>query len=330
MSFWKDKKVLVTGGTGFIGSHVVEILIKEGAKVRVADSLVNSSLDNLGSVKGEFEFKELDLRNLNDSLIATEDMQVVLNLAAKVGGIKFNQEHPGTMFRDNILLSTNVLEAARQNKVNRFLAVSSACVYPRDCKIPTPETEGFVGVPEPTNEGYGWAKRMAEIQAVTYAREFCMKIAIARPYNCYGPRDHFDLEKAHVIPALIRRIFSGENPLKVWGSGEQSRAFIYVADFARGLIELTEKYPNADPVNIGTDEEVKIKDLVKMILDISGIKTETFFDVSKPSGQPRRNSDNSKARRKIGFEAEYDLPKGLQKTIDWYKNFYIKPKKGEQ
>ena len=318
MNFWKNKKVLVTGGAGFVGSHVVELLVEGGARVKVIDNLVNGVFTNLAQVEDEVEFVNGDLRNFDVCKDASRDMDIVLNIAAKVGGIAFNQKHPGTMFRDNIVINTNMLEAARLSNIERFLVVSSACVYPRFCKIPTPETEGFEGVPEPTNDGYGWAKRMAEFQASAYAREFGMKIAIARPYNAYGPRDHFDPEKSHVIPALIKRVFDGENPLTVWGDGEQSRAFLYVTDLAHGLLEVTEKYAETDPINLGTDEEIKIKDLVRLILDLSCKDIEFFFDTSKPSGQPRRNCDNTKAKAKIGFEAKVTLKEGLKKTIEWY------------
>lgn len=320
MNFWKNKKVLVTGGAGFIGSHVVEMLVANGAEVTVIDNLENGNMNNLSKVKSNIIFKNGDLKILDTCVNVSKNMDVVLNIAAKVGGIDFNQKHPGTMFRDNILINTNVLEATRIDNVERILAVSSACVYQRHCKIPTPESEGFKGVPEPTNDGYGWAKRMVEFQAQAYSREFGMKIAIARPYNAFGPRDHFDPEKSHVIPALIKRIFDGENPLTIWGSGEQSRAFLFVTDFARGLLEIVEKYPEADPINIGTDEEIKIKDLVKLILKITGKNPKIFFDLSKPEGQPRRNCDNTKAKEKIGFQANVSLNEGLKKTIEWYTN----------
>lgn len=319
MSFWKNRKALVTGGAGFIGSHVVEQLVAAGANVRVADNLENGKLINLDAVREDVEFLQLDLRSLDHCRRALRGVEVVLNLAAKVGGIGFNQKHPGTMFRDNVLMNTNILEAARLENVERFLTVSSACVYRRDCSIPTPETEGFIGTPEPTNFGYGWAKRIAEIQAQTYQQEYGMKISIARPYNAYGPRDHFDPEKSHVIPALIKRIYDGENPLIVWGNGEQSRAFLFVDDFAMGLIELIEKYPACDPVNIGTDEEIKIKDLVQLIVQIANKKTSVVFDASKPAGQPRRNADIAKAREKIGYEARVSLREGLERTISWYE-----------
>lgn len=319
MGFWDGKKTMVTGGVGFVGSHAVDMLVDLGAKVTVADNLKNSTMKNLDQVKDEIRLVEADITDLEQAKKACSGQDVVLNLVARVGGIGYNLDHPGTMFRDNVLMSTMVLEAARQCGVERFLTVSSACVYPRHCTIPTPETEGFLEDPEPTNFGYGWAKRVAEVQSRAYNMEFGMKIAIARPYNAYGPRDHFDPATSHVIPALIKRIYDDEDPLVVWGSGEQTRAFLYVKDFARGLIETVEKYPECDAVNIGTDEEVTIKDLVGLLLEVSGKDPEVAFDTSKPSGQPRRNCDTRKAREKVGFEARYTLKDGLTETIEWYR-----------
>ena len=318
MGFWEEKEVLVTGGAGFIGSHLVEILVKSGAKVTVADSMENGNLQNLSSVSKKIKLVKKDLRILSNCVNVSKDSEIVMNLAAIVGGVGYNQVHPGSMFHDNILLSTQMLEAARINDAERFLAVSSACVYPRFCAIPTPESEGFKDSPEPSNAGYGWAKRMAEFAAQSYAQEYGMKIAIARPYNTYGPRDHFEKERAHVIPSIMMRIFGGENPLVVWGNGKQSRSFVYVEDVARGLALITEKFPEAIPLNIGTDEEVEIGKLVSMLVSLSGKKTEISFDESKPSGQPRRNADTSLAKEKIGFTAKVSLKEGLKNSIDWY------------
>ena len=179
--------------------------------------------------------------------------------------------------------------------------------------------EGFKDAPEETNDGYGWAKRMAEFQAMAYHREFGMKIAIARPYNGYGPRDNFNPASSHVIAALVRRVVDGENPVAVWGDGAQTRAFLYVDDFARGLLEITEKYAECDPVNLGTDEEIRIKDLAGLIVKVAGSKAKLEFDPSRPSGQPRRNCDTRKAREKFGFEAKVRLEEGLAKTVAWYR-----------
>ena len=320
-SFWSGKKVLVTGGAGFIGSHVVEKLIKRNAKVSVLDNLQNGELRNLAGVKGEFKFVQGDCTDTATAEDACKGKDIVMNIAARVGGIEFNRTHQATMMRDNLLIGTVMLEAARKAGVERFLAVSSACVYPREASVPTPESEGFLTEPEPTNGGYGWAKRMADKLGMYYAEVFGMKVGIVRPYNCYGPRDHFDPEVSHVIPALIKRVFDGEDPVTVWGSGNQTRAFLYVEDMAEGMIQTIEKYPKPDPVNLGTDEEVSIKELIQRIIQISGINARVEFDTSKPDGSPRRNSDNTMMLEKIGFKPQTSLDEGLRKTIDWYRKY---------
>lgn len=320
-SFWKNKKVLVTGGTGFIGSHLVEKLVSRGAKVTVIDNLQNGKIKNISYLNGKVKFLHGDCTNFKDALHACRGKKIVMNLAARVGGIEYNRTHQATMLRDNLNVVITMIEAARQAKVKRFLVVSSACIYSPICSIPTPETEGFVGEPEPTNGGYGWAKRMAEKLGMYYAEEFGMKIAIVRPYNCYGPRDHFGSISAHVIPDLIKKVFDGENPIKVWGSGKQTRAFLYVEDLAEGMIMAVEKYPKADPLNIGTNEEISIKNLIKKIIAISGKDVKVKFDITKPDGSPRRNSDNRKAIKKIGFRAKINLDEGLKRTINWYKEY---------
>jgi GDP-L-fucose synthase len=321
-AFWKNKKVLVTGGAGFIGSHVVEKLVQRGAKVTVLDNLQNGKRGNLSKVKQSIRFIKGDCMNPKDAEKSCSGQEIVMNLAARVGGIEYNRTHQATMMRDNLLIGSMMLEAARKQNVKRFLVVSSACVYPRNCSVPTPESEGFMDEPEPTNGGYGWAKRMSEKLGMYYAEEFGMKVGIVRPYNCYGPRDHFDPELSHVIPALIKRIFDGENPVKVWGSGKQTRAFLYVEDLAEGMILAIEKYPVPDPINLGTDEEISIKDLVQRIISLSGINTKVEFDRTKPDGSPRRNSNNKRAVKNTGFKGKVTLDEGLKKTIDWYKTYF--------
>jgi len=321
VNFWKNKKVLVTGGAGFIGSFVVENLVNRGATVRVLDNLQNGKEKNLSEVKDSVELIKGDCRNEKDALKACKGQDVVINVAARVGGIEYNRTHQATMMRDNLLLETIMIEAARLANVDRFLAVSSACVYPRNCSVPTPESEGFMEEPEPTNGGYGWAKRMGELLGKYYHEEFGMKVGIVRPYNCYGPRDHFDPAVSHVIPALIKRVFDGEDPVTVWGSGNQTRAFLYVTDMAEGMIQAIEKYPQPDPVNLGTDEEISIKELIQKIIGYSGVKAKIKFDRTKPDGSPKRNSDNAKMLEKIGFTPKVTLDVGLQKTIAWYKQY---------
>ncbi|KKR03401.1 MAG: hypothetical protein UT26_C0001G0005 [Microgenomates group bacterium GW2011_GWC1_39_12] len=317
-SFWKNKKVLVTGGSGFIGSHVVEKLVGMEARVRILDRISNGKLKYIGYLKKDIEIIRGECADPDTAVKACTSMDVVMNLAAHVGGIEYNRTHQATMLHDNMVIATSMMEAARKAQVERFLVVSSACVYPHDAIVPTPESEGTRDEPEPTNSGYGWAKRYAELLGKLYSEEYGMKVGIVRPYNAYGPRDHFAPDSSHVIPALIKRVMDGENPLTVWGSGKQTRAFLYVDDFADGLIQAIEKYPVPDPINIGTDEEISIGNLVKMIIETSGKKATVQFDTTKPDGSPRRNSDNTKAKEKIAFVAKTPLEVGLRKTIEWY------------
>lgn len=310
--------MLVTGGTGFIGSHVVEKLVKREATVTVLDRMKSGVIKNIGYLKDTVRFIQGDCTDLTTARNAVAGNDIVMNLAAHVGGIAYNRAHSATLLRDNTLIASTMLEAARLEHTGRFLVVSSACVYPHDAVIPTPEGEGFRGEPESTNGGYGWGKRMAEKLGMYYAQQYGMNIGIVRPYNAYGPRDHFDPETSHVIPGLIKRVLDGENPVVVWGSGKQTRAFLYVEDLAEGMIMAIEKYPVPDPINLGTDEEVSVAQLISMIIKASGKQTTAIFDPKKPDGSPRRNSDNTHAKEKLGFTAHTKLSDGLSKTIAWY------------
>lgn len=321
MSYWDGKKVLVTGGGGFIGSHLVELLVDAGrnVKVTVADHASPVKKRNLKAVWKRLKFVDAELGDAKAALKLCKGQDVVINMAASVGGVAYNSAHHGSLFRDNMTLGLNMIEAARRAEVGRFVVVSSACVYPRTPKIPTPESEGFVDRPETSNEGYGWAKRMQEFLGQAYAQEYGMEVAIARPYNAYGPRDHFDPERSHVIAALVKRVCDGENPVAVWGDGSSTRSFIYVEDFARGVLEVAAKYPKADPLNIGADEEVSIKTLAETIVRLAGTGAKLVFDPSKPKGQPRRHCDVSRASKELGFTARVSLEEGLRRTIEWYK-----------
>lgn len=316
--FFEKKKVLVTGGSGFIGSFVCELLLNKGARVYL--TYRTNDFKNITHIRDDLRLIKVDLTDFTAAKRATRGIDVVINLASRVAGIQFNVDHPIEMFNDNVEIAKNAIEASFQNGVERFLVVSSACVYPRYARIPTKESEGFVDDPEPTNLGYGWAKRVTELLGRFYFQQYGFKVAIARPYNAYGPRDNFDPKISHVIPGIIKRVFDGEDPLVVWGSGKQTRSFLYVEDFARGLLDTIEKYPNSDPVNIGSTEEISIGELAKKIIQISGKKAKIVFDVSKPDGQPRRVCDVKKAKEKVGFVAITSLEEGLKRTIEWYKH----------
>lgn len=319
MGFWTDRRVLVTGGSGFIGSHLVAELVTAGARVTATTSSEVSRPPFLEAVRDRIHVATGDLADPAVARRAVHGKDVVLHLAARVGGIAYNVAHPGSIFRDNMTVFMSVLEAARRERIERFVVTSSACVYPRECTVPTPEVEGFLGRPEPTNEGYGWAKRMEEFLAEAYAREYGMTLRIARPYNAYGPRDNFDPASSHVIPSLVRRVLSGESPLTVWGDGTATRSFLYVEDFARGLMAVAERSPQVGAVNLGTDEEVSIRELATLIVELAGVPVELAFDASRPGGQPRRACDTRLAETLLGFRATTSLREGLTRTIEWYR-----------
>jgi GDP-L-fucose synthase len=320
-TFFAGRRVLVLGGSGFVGSHVVEQLLALGSQPIVLTR--SSSAPFLSHLKSEVELVVGDLAVQDDALRATRRASVVMNLAASVAGIGWNAAHPASMFMDNMTLFFSSLRAAAEARVDRYLVTSSACVYPRHCSIPTPETEGFRDEPEPTNAGYGWAKRMEEFLGRAAAQEYGLSVAVARPYNCYGPRDNFGAETSHVIPALIRKALEATGDrFPVWGDGTHSRSFLYVDDFARGLIEVAARHAEADPVNIGAASEVTIRDTAEAIAThVSTVLKRTVrpeFDPAGITGQPRRSCDTSKARAILNYEAKVSLDEGLRRTIEWY------------
>ena len=320
MGFWKGKKVLVTGGAGFVGSYLVEYLVEDGAKVTVASNLERGSKDRLKNVEKEITFKFTDLKVFDNCKKVCKGQDVVMNLAAKVTGIEYNRTHQSDMFESNMLLQMLPLKAAVECGVGRFLQVSTACIYPHDAVLPTPESEGARGEPEPTNSGYGWAKRMGEKLVKFYSESTDMQIAIVRPFNAYGVRDYFDEKTSHVIPALIKKVVDGNNPVEVWGSGNQQRVFVHAKDVAMGMKLVTEKYAKADPVNIGHDKQVTIKELVKLIQDISGIHNSVLYRTDMPEGYPSRSADASKLIRVTGgFVPSTPLEEGVREMIEQYK-----------
>ncbi|MBI4729855.1 MAG: NAD-dependent epimerase/dehydratase family protein [Acidobacteria bacterium] len=315
MGFWQGRRVCVTGGAGFVGSHLVELLVEDGAAVTVADDLSRGAVSRLASVWADIRFVQVDVGNPEGARTATRRQEIVLNLAAKVTGIEYNRFHHADMFTSNMRIASAMLEAAARGGVGRFLVVSTACIYPHDAAVPTPESEGSRGTPEPTNEGYGWAKRMAEELGRYYSTESSMQIAICRPFNAYGPRDHWDEATSHVVPALVKRVLDGDNPVEVWGSGEQTRAFLHARDAALGMKLIAERVTSPEPVNIGHDQETSIRELVERILSLTGRSPRVMFDRSRPDGYPRRAADTTRLRAVTGWAPNTDLDAGLTQMI---------------
>ncbi len=308
MTFWEGKTVLVTGGAGFLGSRVVEHL--KGAGVAADNIRVSRS-------------REVDLRTRENCVAAVEDVDLVIHLAAKVGGIGYNMQNPGSLFYDNAIMGIQLMEAARQAGVGKFVAVGTICAYPKFTPVPFVEDEIWNGYPEETNAPYGLAKKMLLVQAQAYRQQYGFNAVYLLPVNLYGPGDNFDPASSHVIPALIKKFVeakeSGSSTVEVWGTGSASREFLYVDDAARGIVLAAERYDKPDPVNLGAGFEITIRDLVDLISDLTCYEGEIVWDTTKPDGQPRRCLDVSRAREEFGFEARTEFREGLEETIAWYR-----------
>lgn len=316
MSFWKQKRVLVTGGAGFIGSYLTELLVKAGAQVSVADNLSRGSCERIKNVISDIKLFEGDLSHPAANRDACKGQEIVMNLAARVAGIHYNRAHMVEMFESNMKLEMNILSAAVDAGVKRFLQISTACIYPHDAKVPTPETEGDRNSPEPTNEGYGFAKLMGEKLALFTMRERKMEVVIGRPFNAYGPRDYFDEVTSHVVPAMMKKILDGDDPVSIWGTGNQTRVFIHAKDVARAMMLLAEKAPAGAIVNIGTDDEMSIKELFYMMCKVLGKSPKAFFDTSKPDGFARRAADVTLLKNYTGFVPSISLEEGIRETAE--------------
>lgn len=306
-SFFSNKRVVVTGGAGFLGSVVVAQLRQQGCR----DIWVPRSQD--------YDLVQMEaVQRLYDD--ATPD--VVVHLAARVGGIGANQANAGRFFYDNLMMGTQLIEVGRQRGLEKFVALATICAYPKYTPVPFREEDLWAGYPEETNAPYGLAKKMMLVQAQAYRQQYGFNAIVLFPVNLYGPGDNFDMQTSHVIPALIRKCVEaqakGDRQVVLWGDGSPSREFLYVDDAARAILLAAEHYDGDEPVNIGTGEEITIQNLAHLIADEVGFKGELLWDTSKPNGQPRRCLDTRRAKQLFGFEAETRLREGIRGTVAWF------------
>src|SRR5437899_1369572 len=309
MSFWSTKRVLITGGAGFLGAFVVEKLRKRGCK----DIYVPRR-------------KDYDLVEMEAVKRIHKDTQpnMVIHLAARVGGIGANQANPGKFFYDNLMMGAQLMEVGRQAGVEKFVTISTICAYPKFTPVPFKEEDLWNGYPEETNAPYGLAKKMLLVQSQAYRQQYGFNSIVLFPVNLYGPRDNFDLQTSHVIPALIRKCLEAKrrdaSNIEVWGDGSPTREFLYVEDAAEGICLAAERYDSSEPVNLGSGMEISIKDLVHTIKRRTGFTGEIVWDTTKPNGQPRLSLDTSRAEKHFGFRAKTSFEEGLRRTIEWYKD----------
>ena len=307
--FWKGQKVCVTGGAGFLGSFIVENLHQLDVK-EVFIPLIE-------------KYNLVDPQSINQML---DDSQpdIILHLAAQVGGIGANREHPAEFFYNNLMMGVQLLHQAYLRKVKKFVALGTVCAYPKFTPIPFKEENLWDGYPEETNAPYGLAKKMLLVQSHSYRQQYGFNSIFLLPVNLYGPRDNFNLESSHVIPALIRKCIeardAGSKEVVVWGDGSSTREFLFVEDAARGILLAAERYNDSEPVNLGSGFEISIRDLVELIVRLTGFKGKLTWDTSKPNGQPRRCLDISRAEKYFGFKAQVKFEEGLSKTIEWYEH----------
>ena len=309
MSFWKDKRVVVTGGAGFLGSFVVDLLRDKGCRQIVVPRSKDYDLVQMDAVQRLYSDARPDL---------------VIHLAARVGGIGANQANPGRFFYDNLMMGTQLIEVGRQRGLKKFVALGTICAYPKFAPIPFKEDDIWNGYPEETNAPYGLAKKMMLAQSQAYRDQYGFNSIVLFPVNLYGPRDNFDLQPSHVIPALIRKCVSakeeGRTEITLWGDGSPTREFLYVEDAAEGILLAAEQYEGNLPVNLGTGEEISIRDLARLIAAEVGFTGQIQWDVTKPNGQPRRCLDVSRAKQLFGFQARHGLSDGVRKTVQWFQS----------
>ena len=305
---WPAQRVLVTGGAGFLGSYVVEGLRARGAGAVVVPRSAQYDLVDPGAVA---------------RLYAEAKPTLVLHLAARVGGIGANRANPGKYFYENLMMGAQVMEQGRQAGLPKLVALGTICAYPKFAPVPFREDQIWDGYPEETNAPYGLAKKMLLVQSQAYRQQYGFNSVVLFPVNLYGPRDNFDLESSHVVPALIRKCLeardAGRPTLEVWGDGSASREFLHARDAAEGILAAAEKYDSSDPVNLGAGFEIKIRDLVPLIASICGFQGEIAWDPTRPNGQPRRMLDTSRALERFGWQAKTRFEDGLRETVAWYE-----------
>jgi GDP-L-fucose synthase len=306
-NFWEDKDVCVTGGAGFLGQVIVRKLRKRGVKSIFIPKIEDYDLVTLDGIN----------RMLSD---ARPDM--IIHLAAQVGGIGANREHPAEFFYNNLMMGVQLMHRAWETGVEKFVAIGTICAYPKFTPVPFREENLWEGYPEETNAPYGLAKKMLLVQAQAYRQQYGYNAIFLLPVNLYGPGDNFDLRSSHVIPALIRKcveaVEEGREEIKVWGDGSPTREFLYVEDAAEGILLAAEEYDDSGPVNLGSGYEISIKDLVTLIARMTGFEGKLVWDTSKPNGQPRRGLDVNRAREFFGFEAKIPFEEGIRSTVQWY------------
>ncbi|NOZ70956.1 MAG: GDP-L-fucose synthase [Chloroflexi bacterium] len=317
-TFWRDKRVIVTGGAGFLGSFVVDKLRARGAGEIIVPRSKDYDLRNLDAIRQLFE----DVKTKSASHIPQSEI-VVIHLAAHVGGIGANRAHPAEFFYDNLMMGAPLMHEAWKRGIGKFVAIGTVCAYPKYTPVPFKEEDLWNGYPEETNAPYGLAKKMLLVQAQAYRQQYGFNAIFLLPVNLYGPGDNFDPESSHVIPALIKKCIDakerGDDQIVAWGDGSPTREFLYVADAAEGILLATERYNDSQPVNLGSAFEISIKDLLEMIARLTGFEGKIVWDTSKPNGQPRRKLDVTKAEKLFGFRAKTTFEQGLKHTIDWYE-----------
>jgi len=334
-NFWKNKRVIVTGGAGFLGSFVIQKLVERGATDILIPHIEYYDLTNRDTIKQLLDYAMQPVNKCPKHLLPTTvtlppstfnfkpENLIIIHLAANVGGIGANREHPAEFFYDNLIMGVELMHQAWQRGVGKFVAIGTVCAYPKFTPIPFKEDDLWSGYPEETNAPYGLAKKMMLVQAQAYRQQYGFNAIYLLPVNLYGPRDNFNLQTSHVIPALIRKAIEaqerGDKELVAWGDGSPTREFLYVEDAADGIVTAAEKYNGSEPVNLGSGYEISIKDLTEMVIRLTGFEGKLVWDTEKPNGQPRRGLDVSRAKAYFGWQAQVPFEEGMRRTIEWFK-----------